>query len=244
MSDLSSTRLTALRAGIHAASFTAAPETRRIGAEVELLAHDAATNRPTPLAGAGGLIAKLRRIGAHGGWREHAAYDGTTRFDLPDRAQISFEPGGQIEVSSVVCDSPTTLVQALHEVVRTLENGLARDGIELRSVGIDPHNDAPDIPLQLDVERYRRMTRYFDAIGPFGIRMMRQTAAVQLSVDRGEQPAERWRLLNDLAPYLVAIFANSAVHAGRDTGHRSFREKPSSARRKTAITWRASACPA
>jgi glutamate--cysteine ligase len=52
---------------------------------------------------------------------------------------------------------------------------------------------------------------------------MRQTAAIQISLDRGDDPAGRWRLLNDLAPYLIAIFTNSPRYLGEDTGHRSFR---------------------
>jgi glutamate--cysteine ligase len=67
------------------------------------------------------------------------------------------------------------------------------------------------------------MTAYFERLGPFGVRMMRQTAAMQLSVDRGTQPARRWQLLNDLAPYLIAIVANSAEYLGEDSGHRSYR---------------------
>ena len=67
------------------------------------------------------------------------------------------------------------------------------------------------------------MTRYFDRRGPFGVRMMRQTAAIQVSLDRGALPAARWRLLNDLAPYLIAIFANSPHYRGETTGHRSYR---------------------
>lgn len=223
MSNLISARFDALRGRVYAESFAPCAETRRVGAEVELLAHDMVLNKPVPLDGADGLVAKLRRVADRHGWREYTAYDGIVRFDAGGRAQISFEPGGQIEVSSVVCESPTALVALLEYIVRPLERELADVGIELRSVGIDPHNDAPAIPLQLDVERYRCMTRYFDAIGPYGIRMMRQTAAIQISIDRGEAPAARWRLLNDLAPYLVAIFANSPTHAGRDTGHRSFR---------------------
>ena len=114
-------------------------------------------------------------------------------------------------------------VPLLHRVVRPLASWIVSEGIELQSVGIDPVNDARDIPLQLRVDRYERMTKHFERIGPFGIRMMRQTAAIQVSLDRGDRPAERWRLLNDLAPYLIAIFANSPKYLGRDTGHQSFR---------------------
>jgi glutamate--cysteine ligase len=67
------------------------------------------------------------------------------------------------------------------------------------------------------------MLRYFERIGPSGARMMRQTASFQICVDAGEQPDLTWRALNALAPYVVAIFANSPRYEGRETGHRSFR---------------------
>ena len=55
--------------------------------------------------------------------------------------------------------------------------------------------------------------------------MMRQTAATQVSLDPGPDPAARWRLLCDLTPYLTAIFANSPRYAGRDSGFQSFRAR-------------------
>jgi len=53
--------------------------------------------------------------------------------------------------------------------------------------------------------------------------MMRQTASFQVCVDGGETPERTWTVLNALAPYMVAIFANSPTYAGLETGHRSFR---------------------
>jgi glutamate--cysteine ligase len=213
-----------LRDGLHAQCFSPAVDSRgAIGAEVELLALDIDTHRPVALIGGNRtLTSALRRFGARRGWREIASA-GLTKFDVPGRALISFEPGGQLEISSVPCASPSELVGILHDIVRPMRTALLDDGILLRSHGIDPVNDARDVPLQLHVDRYERMTEYFERIGPFGIRMMRQTGAIQVSVDRGARPGSRWRLLNDLAPYLVAVFANSARYRGEDTGHRSYR---------------------
>jgi glutamate--cysteine ligase len=95
--------------------------------------------------------------------------------------------------------------------------------VQLLSCGIDPRTPIDDVAPQLNAERYRRMLRHFDTIGPSGARMMRQTASFQVCVDGGATPERTWRVLNALAPYMVAIFANSARYAGRETGHRSFR---------------------
>jgi glutamate--cysteine ligase len=52
---------------------------------------------------------------------------------------------------------------------------------------------------------------------------MRQTAAVQINVERGRAPVARWALLNSLAPYIVALFANSRWYAGKRTEYASYR---------------------
>jgi glutamate--cysteine ligase len=55
--------------------------------------------------------------------------------------------------------------------------------------------------------------------------MMRQTAATQVSLDFGTpaQMTRRWRVLERMAPTMIAAFARSPRHAGAETGHRSFR---------------------
>jgi glutamate--cysteine ligase len=218
-------RRRALRDALHARCFAPTLDGRcRIGAEVELLTIVEGSTLPPPLFDAPrALVPALRRLAPRLGWTERTGYDGMPRFDIDARAVVSFEPGGQIEVSSAPCTSVRALVRLLDDVVPPLRGALADEGITLRAVGIDPVNDAHAIPLQLPVDRYERMTRHFDRIGPFGIRMMRQTAAIQVSLDRGAHPSGRWRLLNDLAPYLIAIFANSPTYHGRDTGHQSVR---------------------
>jgi glutamate--cysteine ligase len=98
-------------------------------------------------------------------------------------------------------------------------------GVTLVARGVDPYNDIGTVPLQLRRDRYVRMTEYFDSIGPSGVRMMRQTAALQINVERGEDPLSRWLLLNALTPVVVALFASSGRYAGTETGFASFRSQ-------------------
>jgi glutamate--cysteine ligase len=192
---------------------------RRIGAEIEWIPVDPVTRRIVPLATS---VERLRAAG-RGEWCEELTPSGAPRFVLADRSVLSFEPGGQIEYSS----APSTSASA---VVRRMRDMAARLGetMTLLSVGIDPVNPPENAPLQLGGTRYCTMAAYFQTIGPAGARMMRQTAAYQVSLDRGGDPVAEWRLLNALAPYAVATFANSPRYAGADTGHRSYR----------AHTWR------
>jgi glutamate--cysteine ligase len=91
------------------------------------------------------------------------------------------------------------------------------------AVGIDPLNPVETVPLQVEADRYTRMAEHFAGIGPDGARMMRQTAAFQVNLDFGGMPRGRWHLLNALAPWVTAMFANSRVYEGADSGHQSFR---------------------
>ena len=71
------------------------------------------------------------------------------------------------------------------------------------------------------------MARYFAGIGADGARMMRQTASLHVNIG-GATVADRWQSANALAPWLVALFANSGQYAGTNTGCASYR----------AETWR------
>ena len=198
---------------------------RRVGAEIELLALDAQTGRPCAITGDGppATLPFLRRFGARQGWTEERTSKGAVAFTVCDGGVVSFEPGGQIEYASPPSRSLTALVNRLRAVVLPLRSAAAAEGISLLPVGIDPVNPVERVPLQLASERYTRMAAHFGRIGPFGARMMRQTAAFQISLDFDDEPRLRWRLLNALSPFVTAIFASSAVYAGRDTGHQSFR---------------------
>lgn len=203
---------------------------RRLGAEVELLAVDADTRRPVPTVAEEGpaTLPLLRRFGALAGWVEERTPAGAPLFRIPDSGLISYEPGGQIELSTLPCSSVDELVAALHGTVLPLRRAAEQSGIRLLGTGMDPLNPVEAVPLQLHSERYRRMDRHFARIGPAGRRMMRQTAALQISVDWEDDVRRRWRLLNGAAPLLTAVFANSPARAGATAAARSHR----------ALAWR------
>lgn len=198
-----------------------------VGAEVELLPVDAATRRQVPIVSESGpsTLPFLREFAARWRWRETASMYGMPNWVLPDGGTITFEPGGQIELSSPPFRSASALLQSLRSTVRPLIDAARGHGLELLSVGVDPRNAVDDQPLQLPGKRYVRLTRFLEDCGGGGTRMMRQTASFQCNLDWcGDAPA-RWRFLNALSPYLTAIFANSPVYLGRDTGERSFRAR-------------------
>jgi glutamate--cysteine ligase len=200
---------------------------RAVGVEIELIPIHTETRRPAlPRdTGAPSTAEIISRLAKRHGWLEKSVESDPPSWDVQDGARISFEPGGQIEISSAPHASVSAVIDSTQALIGVLQGAMAAEGIELLARGVDPYNDIDAVPLQLHRDRYERMTRYFESIGPSGVRMMRQTAALQINLERGEDPRFRWRLLNDLAPIIVGLFANSRDYAGKRTDWASYRSR-------------------
>ncbi|HEV7839585.1 MAG TPA: glutamate-cysteine ligase family protein [Gemmatimonadaceae bacterium] len=198
---------------------------RTIGLELELIPIYKSTRaRALATAGKGASTSEvLSQLGRREKWREESIGGDPPSWNTQDGARISFEPGGQIEISTAPQPTASGVIDSTQGLVTTIKAAMSGAGIELLARGVDPYNDLDAVPLQLHRDRYTGMTRYFDSIGPSGVRMMRQTAALQVNLERGEDPRSRWRLLNSLAPIVVALFANSRQYAGKRTDWASYR---------------------
>lgn len=187
---------------------------RLTGAELEFLVHDAVEPHRPPDAD------RLRRaLGSHA---PGTLLPGGPAHPLPSGSELTVEPGGQVEISTRPRSSVPALVADARADLDHVTGLLAAEGLVLGEQAIDPLRP----PLRvLDTERYAAMQRRFAAIGPGGETMMCSTAAVQVCVDAGEAAAvpARWAAVHALGPVLVALFANSRTHAGRDTGFASAR---------------------
>jgi len=141
---------------------------------------------------------------------------------LPAGSPMSLEPGCQVEISALPQASLRELDAVVSADLRHLSDLLARHGLELGESGIDAHRPPRRV---LRTPRYAAMERRFAPIGPGGITMMCSTAGLQVCVDAGERKAygARWAAAHEMGPPLLALFANSRVHAGRDTGFASAR---------------------
>jgi glutamate--cysteine ligase len=199
---------------------------RRIGAEVELLPIDADTRCIASLEhGAHAVLPMLRRFGATRCWVESQTEKGTPCFRVPAGGRLTFEPGGQIEYAAPPAPNASALIADLRGVLEPLRRFARRDGLDLAATGIESERDVWSSPRQLEADRYERMEAYFATIGPYGARMMRQTASFQVCLDVGDGAVgrRRWRMLNAAAPYVVAIFANSPRYDGMLSEQQSVR---------------------
>lgn len=147
----------------------------------------------------------------------------------PRGSSVTYEPGGQLEVSSLAYQGASACWAALSQDAEHVRRALAPAGIVPLATAIDPHRTPH---RQLAHPRYDAMAAYFaalpDDMGDMGPVMMTSTASVQVNLDIGadaDDAARRWRLLHAVGPALVAAFANSPVHAGTETGWKSARQR-------------------
>lgn len=140
--------------------------------------------------------------------------------DLVSEARLTFEPGGQVEISPPPSPSVTQLLDRIAGLSDTIRDSLRGSGVDLFSSGVNPWHSLEDLGLQTPAPRYTGMQAHFDAIGPAGRGMMRQTASMQVCLDLGGPATaiDRWRVANLAGPALAAVFANSPVLAGSATG--------------------------
>ena len=218
----------ALRRLVDAAT-TGTSRATGLGVEVELLPLATSPRiRRLPIATGDGTLARLSAAPAI-----QEALDADQRLDEEGwwsggdaSSRVTFEPGGQLEVSSCYREYPVDALRSVDRATSLLAASLAPTGARLAAAGLDLW--APGTATQQrTTPRYPAMGRYLAARGPAGRTMMRDTCALQLNLDLSdEQEArQRWLVANLLAPLATATFAASP---STDGGVRSLR----------SLTWR------
>jgi gamma-glutamylcysteine synthetase len=115
---------------------------------------------------------------------------------------VSFEPGGQVELSLPRAGSAAGAARQLQKVTGALAADLQPLGIVLEARPVRH----VATPRYLRTARYDAMEHHFDTVGPAGRRMMRHTCSTQVCLDwwPGQEGIEQWRLLQLAAPFLAA----------------------------------------
>ncbi|MET9593887.1 ergothioneine biosynthesis glutamate--cysteine ligase EgtA [Streptomyces sp. NPDC006516] len=181
---------------------------RTVGVELEWLIHD----REHPEAAV-----------SHD--RLRAAADAVRATPLD--AALTFEPGGQLELSSQPASSLMACVDSMATDLAAVRETLGRAGLAPVGLGVDPWQSPRRL---LQEPRYAAMEAALDRSGPAGRAMMCTSASVQVCLDAGEEEpgplgyGRRWQLGHLLGAVLVASFANSPYREGRRTGWRSTRQ--------------------
>ncbi len=159
------------------------------------------------------------------GW-ERVAAAGEAVGPLRGDSRVTFEPGGQFELSGPPAPDVLTAVTALRRDEQRARLRLGELGMGLAHAGADPLRPSRRVNPRA---RYAAMQQHFQATGQAepGAAMMCSTAALQVNLQAG--PAAGWRarvgLAHQLGPTLVAIAACSPWLSGRDSGWKSARQR-------------------
>ncbi len=197
----------------------------RIGTEHEKFGYCRDTLLPLPYDGPRSIRAMLEGLRDRFGWAP--VMEGGHIIGLEkDGANVSLEPGGQLELSGAPLE---TIHQTCDEVnqhlreVRSIADDLGMGFIGLGAAPIWAHDQMPVMPKG----RYALMTDYMDRVGTMGKTMMYRTCTVQVNLDFSSEAdmVQKLRVALALQPVATALFANSPFLEGKPNGHKSWRAR-------------------
>ncbi len=190
----------------------------RIGTEHEKFGYRMTDHTPLPYEGDCSIRAMLEGLRDLRGWDE--IREGGKLIGLAkDGANVSLEPGGQLELSGAPLE---TIHQTCDEVNLHLEDVrevAERIGAGFIGLGAAPewrHEDMDVMPKG----RYGIMKRYMGKVGTRGRHMMFRTCTVQVNLDFSTEAdmVQKMRVALALQPVATALFANSPFWEGKPNG--------------------------
>ncbi|MDG1998694.1 MAG: glutamate--cysteine ligase [Amylibacter sp.] len=197
----------------------------RIGTEHEKFGYDKAGLNPLPYNGFCGIKAMLEGLREGFGWRP-VEEDGNIIGLTKGGANVSLEPGGQLELSGApletiheTCDEVNSHLKEVKHIADKIGAGF----IGLGAAPIWTHEQMPLMPKG----RYKLMDRYMGNVGTHGTQMMRRTCTVQVNLDFGSEAdmVQKFRVALALQPVATALFANSPFFDGKENNHKSWRSR-------------------
>jgi len=195
----------------------------RVGTEHEKVGVYADTGDRVPYEGPYGIGALLEKIAQAVGW-ERVREGGNTIALLKDRASVTLEPGGQIELSGAPLRTSRETCVEFNTHVDLVKELSDEFGIAWLGLGIDPFHDVGDIPT-MPKARYDIMRSYLPTRGGLALDMMHATATVQANFDYQDEAdmISKMRTALVATPIISALFANSSISGGKENGFASKR---------------------
>ncbi|MEZ5867375.1 MAG: glutamate--cysteine ligase [Defluviimonas denitrificans] len=197
----------------------------RIGTEHEKFGYCKDTLLPLPYDGPRSIKAMLEGLRDRYGW-DPIEEQGHIIGLVKDGANVSLEPGGQLELSGAplatihqTCDEVNEHLREVHTIADEIGAGF----IGLGAAPIWSHEQMPMMPKG----RYRLMTDYMGRVGTHGTQMMYRTCTVQVNLDFASEAdmVQKFRVALALQPVATALFANSPFFDGKVNGFKSWRSR-------------------
>ena len=195
----------------------------RIGTEHEKFGFQQDSRKPLPYDGPCSIRAMLVGLSDVFDWKP-IEESGNLIGLQKGGANISLEPGGQLELSGApletVHETCDEVNQHLHEV-RTIADRIGAGFIGIGAAPTWTHDEMPVMPKA----RYRLMSDYMTRVGKHGRDMMFRTCSVQVNLDYSSESdmVKKLRVAFALQPVATAFFANSPFYEGRPASELSIR---------------------
>ncbi len=196
------------------------PEDYKISLEYERLPISKTSYKSVDYWGANGIRDFIERFAQSDNWSYILDSDNIIGL-AKGHDTITLEPGSQVELSL----KPERTIFQLKEKIENIDfafKSVMNPDMELLNYGVSPYSTYKSIQI-IPKRRYKIMANYLWGI--LSDVMMRETAGIQCCIDfKSEEDAMRkYKLANKLSPFMTAMFANSPIRGGVDTGYKSFR---------------------
>ena len=195
--------------------------TQKIGFEYERIPLNTITKEVVPYEGDYGICELLREFAKADNW--DYILDNNEIIGLKkNHDTITLEPGCQIELSLEPQEFIRDIKLKVENIDQELKPILKKFEIELFNLGVSPITTYKNIKL-IPKRRYHIMANYLWGI--LSDVMMRETAGIQVGIDyKSEEDAmKKFKVANMMMPFITAMYANSKIRGGVDTGYKSFR---------------------
>jgi glutamate--cysteine ligase len=197
----------------------------RIGTEHEKFGYSKETLLPLPYEGACSIRAMLEGLRDGHGW-DPVEEGGKLIGLVKDGANVSLEPGGQLELSGAPVETIHETCDEVNAHLREVRDVADRIGAGFIGLGAAPEWTHEQMDL-MPKGRYKLMNEYMTKVGTMGRVMMRRTCTVQVNLDFGSEAdmVQKLRVALALQPVATALFANSPFFEGKPNGHKSWRSR-------------------
>ena len=197
----------------------------RIGTEHEKFGYCKDTHKPLPYEGERSIRVMLEGLRDRHNWSP--VEEGGKLIGLEkDGANVSLEPGGQLELSGAPVETIHETCDEVNVHLREVKDVADEIGVGFIGLGAAPEWTHEDMDL-MPKGRYKLMNDYMGKVGTMGRVMMRRTCTVQVNLDFSSEAdmAQKMRVAVALQPVATALFANSPFFEGKLNGHKSWRSR-------------------
>ncbi len=194
---------------------------QKVGIEYERLPISMVTSKAVPYEGDFGVCNFLRAFAKSENW-DYITDDYNIIGLKQEHNTITLEPGSQVELSIQPQKTIHDLKKKIDNLNSLMMPILDKFNIRLLQYGVSPVSTHKNIQL-IPKRRYHIMANYLWGI--LSDVMMRETAGIQGTFDfeSEEDAIRKFNIANKLTPFMTAMFANSPIRGGVETGYKSFR---------------------